>query len=50
ELDDSRQSHLLSTIQHKVQTFVTTTSVDGIEHEIMKNAKLYRINQGEIIK
>ncbi|RIN50378.1 DNA replication and repair protein RecF, partial [Staphylococcus simulans] len=21
-----------------------------IEHEIMKNAKLYRINQGEIIK
>jgi DNA replication and repair protein RecF len=50
ELDDSRQTHLLSTIQHKVQTFVTTTSVDGIDHEIMKNAKLYRINQGEIIK
>src|SRR5699024_9710947 len=50
QLDDSRQSHLLSTIQHKVQTFVTTTSVDGIDHEIMKNAKLYRINNGEIIK
>ncbi|AXJ49947.1 DNA replication/repair protein RecF [Staphylococcus aureus] len=50
ELDDSRQTHLLSTIQHKVQTFVTTTSVDGIDHEIMNNAKLYRINQGEIIK
>ena len=50
ELDDSRQSHLLSTIQHKVQTFVTTTSVDGIDHEIMSNAKLYRINQGEITK
>ena len=50
ELDDSRQTHLLSTIQHKVQTFVTTTSVDGIDHEIMKNAKLYRINEGEIIK
>ena len=50
ELDDSRQTHLLSTIQHKVQTFVTTTSVDGIDHEIMNNAKLYRINQGEIYK
>lgn len=50
ELDDSRQTHLLSTIQDKVQTFVTTTSVDGIDHEIMKHAKLYRINQGEIIK
>ena len=48
--DDSRQTHLLSTVQHKVQTFVTTTSVDGIDHEIMNNAKLYRINQGEIIK
>ncbi|EKU48160.1 DNA replication/repair protein RecF [Staphylococcus massiliensis] len=50
ELDDSRQTHLLTTIQHKVQTFVTTTSVDGIDHEIMKHAKLYRINQGEIMK
>ena len=50
ELDDSRQTHLLSTIQHKVQTFVTTTSVDGIDHDIMNNARLYRIKQGEIIK
>lgn len=50
ELDDSRQTHLLSTIQHKVQTFVTTTSVEGIDHEIMNNAKLYRISQGEILK
>ncbi|MFO3689595.1 DNA replication/repair protein RecF [Staphylococcus felis] len=48
ELDDSRQTHLLSTIQHKVQTFVTTTSVDGIDHEIMKNAKIYRITNGKI--
>lgn len=50
ELDDSRQTHLLSTIQHKVQTFVTTTSVEGIDHEIMKDAKVYRINQGEIME
>ncbi|TBL26529.1 DNA replication and repair protein RecF, partial [Escherichia coli] len=34
----------------KVQTFVKTTSVEGIDHEIKKQAKLYRINQGEIIK
>ena len=50
ELDDSRQTHLLSTIQHKVQTFVTTTSVEGIDHDIMKDAKVYRINQGEIME
>ncbi|MBA8762441.1 DNA replication/repair protein RecF [Staphylococcus coagulans] len=48
ELDDARQTHLLSTIQHKVQTFVTTTSIDGIDHEIMKNAKIYQIAQGNI--
>ncbi|MCS4485825.1 DNA replication/repair protein RecF [Staphylococcus americanisciuri] len=50
ELDDSRQTHLLSTIQHKVQTFVTTTSVDGIDHEIMKDAKVYQIEEGNIKK
>ncbi|MGV3245074.1 DNA replication/repair protein RecF [Staphylococcus sp. 11261D007BR] len=48
ELDDSRQTHLLSTIQHKVQTFVTTTSVDGIDHEMMKSAKTYHITSGNI--
>ncbi|TDM02176.1 DNA replication/repair protein RecF [Macrococcus carouselicus] len=48
ELDDSRQTHLLTTIQHKVQTFVTTTSVDGIEHETIKEAKLFFVDQGSI--
>ncbi|TDL94349.1 DNA replication/repair protein RecF [Macrococcus brunensis] len=48
ELDDSRQTHLLSTIQHKVQTFVTTTSVDGIEHETIQEAKLFFVDQGSI--
>jgi DNA replication and repair protein RecF len=46
ELDDSRQSHLLNTIQGKVQTFVTTTSVDGIEHETLKSASLFKVENG----
>jgi len=48
ELDDSRQSHLLNTIQGKVQTFVSTTSVDGIHHETLKNAELFRVKNGEV--
>lgn len=48
ELDDYRQSHLLSTIQGKVQTFVSTTSVDGIHHETLKSAELFRVNNGII--
>ncbi|PYZ96264.1 DNA replication/repair protein RecF [Alteribacter lacisalsi] len=46
ELDDFRQSHLLSAIQGKVQTFVTTTSVEGIHHETLENARIYYVDQG----
>ncbi|WP_332650745.1 DNA replication/repair protein RecF [Lysinibacillus sp. 54212] len=48
ELDDYRQSHLLNTIQGEVQTFVTTTSVDGIHHETIENAKMFHVKQGTI--
>lgn len=48
ELDDYRQSHLLNTIQGEVQTFVTTTSVEGINHETVKHAKLFHVKQGSI--
>ncbi|WP_110928035.1 DNA replication/repair protein RecF [Bacillus massiliglaciei] len=50
ELDDFRQSHLLNTIQGKVQTFVTTTSVDGIDHQTLKEASTFHVTQGSIIK
>lgn len=50
ELDDYRQSHLLSTIQGKVQTFVSTTSVDGIEHETLRQATMYNVVAGTITK
>lgn len=49
ELDDYRQSHLLDTIEGKVQTFVTTTSVDGIRHHTLEKAEIIRIVNGEII-
>ncbi|MCU9613490.1 DNA replication/repair protein RecF [Caldibacillus lycopersici] len=49
ELDDYRQSHLLSTIQGKVQTFVTTTSVEGIDHETLKEANTFKISKGNLI-
>ncbi|OIJ16990.1 DNA replication/repair protein RecF [Anaerobacillus alkalilacustris] len=50
ELDDYRQSHLLNTIQGKVQTFVTTTSVDGIDHQTLKEASTYVVQNGNIEK
>jgi DNA replication and repair protein RecF len=50
ELDDFRQSHLLNTIQGKVQTFVTTTSVEGIDHVTLKQAAQFIVNAGVIEK
>lgn len=50
ELDDYRQSHLLNTIQGKVQTFVTTTSVDGIDHQTLNEASTFEVSSGVIKK
>ncbi|WP_173918072.1 DNA replication/repair protein RecF [Halobacillus sp. Marseille-Q1614] len=48
ELDDYRQSHLLHTIQGKVQTFVSTTSIEGIEHEALREAEIFHVADGTI--
>ncbi|WP_299095192.1 DNA replication/repair protein RecF [uncultured Metabacillus sp.] len=48
ELDDYRQSHLLNTIQGKVQTFVTTTSVEGIDHQTLKEAATFHVHAGKL--
>jgi DNA replication and repair protein RecF len=50
ELDDYRQSHLLNTIQGRVQTFVTTTSVEGIHHQTLKDASTFNVASGVIHK
>ncbi len=48
ELDDYRQSHLLNTIQGKVQTFVTTTNVDGIDHKTLNEATTFEVEAGSM--
>lgn len=48
ELDDYRQSHLLNTIQGKVQTFVTTTNVDGIDHQTLNEATTFKVEAGSM--
>lgn len=48
ELDDDRQTHLLKTIQDKVQTFLTTTSLDGIAREIIKAPAIFQVTAGTL--
>ncbi|SDC40158.1 DNA replication and repair protein RecF [Pelagirhabdus alkalitolerans] len=50
ELDRHRQSHLLDTIQGKVQTFVSTTSVSDIKHQTIEQAALFNVTSGTITK
>lgn len=48
ELDDYRQSHLLNIMQGEVQTFVTTTNITGIDHETIRQSKIFNVTQGTV--
>lgn len=48
ELDHRRQSSLLNYIHGKTQTFITTTDLEGISWEIVKEPKVYHISAGTI--
>lgn len=47
ELDDNRKTKLLDILNHRIQTFITTTSIDGIEHDIIRHAKKIYIKEGK---
>ena len=48
ELDDVRQTQLLNTIKNKVQTFITTTNIDGIDKFMIELADIFTINNAKI--
>lgn len=47
ELDNSRQVKLLETISEKIQTFITTTSLDHL-HNLPEELKLFHIHNGTL--
>ena len=48
ELDNERQIHLLETIEGKVQTFLTTTSLDHIKDKLTVEPDIFYVQQGKI--
>lgn len=48
ELDNDRQTHLLTAIQDKVQTFLTTTSLSGVARQLINKPAIYHIKHGQI--
>ncbi|MBF7102069.1 DNA replication/repair protein RecF [Pediococcus pentosaceus] len=50
ELDDSRQTHLLTAIQNKVQTFITTTSLSGVAQQLINEPDVFNIDHGVLMQ
>lgn len=50
ELDDDRQTHLIKAIENKVQTFITTTNLDGIKQQFINEPVVIPIEKGTILK
>ncbi|EMF0327262.1 DNA replication/repair protein RecF [Enterococcus sp. E5-79] len=48
ELDDSRQLHLLETIEGKVQTFLTTTTLDHVKNKMTVELEIFYVQQGKL--
>lgn len=48
ELDESRKEMLLNLLDQKIQTFITTTSLDDIDVRILKNASVFVIEDGKL--
>ncbi len=49
ELDDEKKNHLLKYIDNNIQTIITTTDLKSIDNSIKKKAKLFEIENGNII-
>ena len=48
ELDKNRQLKLLDAINENVQTFITTPSISDIKEDLLKKAKVFKIDDGNI--
>lgn len=49
ELDGARQTHLLKTIQDKVQTFLTTPGLSEIARNLILKPRIFHIEGGQIL-
>lgn len=50
ELDTDRQTHLLTTIQNKVQTFITTPSLSDVAKQLIKTPKIFNVRNGSLVE
>lgn len=49
ELDHNRQTQLIKTFQHKVQTFITSTGIESVHMEQLDDVCLFEVIEGQIV-
>ncbi|NVY96601.1 DNA replication/repair protein RecF [Lactobacillus sp. DCY120] len=49
ELDQERQTQLLKTIEDRIQTFITTTSLDNVNLQAIEQPRIFKIKAGGIV-
>jgi DNA replication and repair protein RecF len=50
ELDDLRQNYLLKSISEETQTIITSVDTLLFDDEFLRNVKIYKISNGEIVE
>ncbi|AEJ23648.1 recombination protein F [Weissella koreensis KACC 15510] len=48
ELDSTRQTHLLTAMQDRVQTFITTPSLSDITQKLIKTPRVFKVEYGTL--
>ena len=48
ELDNNKVNNILKMLNKEVQTFITTTNIESIQDELIKDGTLFKVNYGSI--
>ncbi|WP_057766443.1 DNA replication/repair protein RecF [Companilactobacillus tucceti] len=48
ELDRKRQTHLLTSISNRIQTFITTTSLEDVDQTLVRDPNILNISNGVV--
>ncbi|MDD3995582.1 MAG: DNA replication and repair protein RecF, partial [Bacilli bacterium] len=50
ELDENKKNNILKYLKKEIQTFITTTDINKISSNLLKNGNIYLIKNQNIIK
>ncbi|MFC4601315.1 DNA replication/repair protein RecF [Cohnella hongkongensis] len=50
ELDQTRQTQLIETFQSRVQTFITTTGLESVNMGRLKDASIFHVRDGQLLR